>query len=516
MRYENGVPDAPFHSNYHEYVLKRLIREAAEKGYDMLGWTTAEIQSERWSDEYAEGYRIEYDQDIPKFLRKYGKKWGATVGRTSLPGLKTKETLYDVNREESFPDIQDWKIEVRQTVREQGGNPKDIMFWNDGEFWIAYDQKTGAETDRAKVQKTSGMVWSMPITQAMKDSVLYEGQVMYQSRATGTSNRDLLAGAFEDLARSPAEMEFLQKYQENIGLLNEQEAKLQEIRTEIRELTFGKGPKDPKRLEQLQEEAGKTANRIHIYDKKLLQLEAAKPLRDVLDREREKVRKATRQKGQEAMAEYREKRKESAARKDARRKIRKTVFELDKLLNRGDKKKNVKSGMTSMVDSVLKLADALFMDEYTNRDMLRNGVGVELTDAEEKLFREAQQILQQAESGVAIEGMEFTSEVDAMNQLKKTDPGAHSFLTQGHFLGCDGTHYRWEAAAGMDFFATALNKEEKRKAVCNALTEAAGVQSTFEAVTAGSNKPELNDDSFVSGLEQTFGKANVLVQDEPR
>jgi len=105
---------------------------------------------------------------------------------------------------------------------------------------------------------------------------------------------------------------------------------------------------------------------------------------------------------------------------------------------------------------------------------------------------------------------------EAMNQLKKTDPGVHSFLTQGRLLGCDGTHYRWEAAAGMDFFATALNKEDKRKVVCNALTEAAGVESTFEAVTAGSNKPEMNDDSFVSGLEQTFGKANVLVQDEPK
>ena len=245
--------------------------------------------------------------------------------------------------------------------------------------------------------------------------------IRYQTRATGTSNRALLAGAFEDLVRSPAEMEFLQKYQENIGLLNEQEAKLQEIRTEIRDLTFGKGTKDPKRLAQLQEEAGKTANRIHIYDKKLLQLETAKPLRDVLDREREKVRKATRQKGREALENYREKRKESAAKKDARRKIRKTVFELDKILNRGDKKKHVKDGMNAMVSSSLKLADALFMDEYTNRDMLRNGVGVELTEGEEKLFQEARQLMEAIESGAAMEGMEFASEIDAMDQLKKLD-----------------------------------------------------------------------------------------------
>jgi hypothetical protein len=92
------APDAPFKDTYHEFVLKRLIREAAEKSYDSIGWTTAEIQSKRWSEEYAEGYRIEYDQDIPKFLNKYGKKWGAKVGKTSLPNLKAQKTAYDVYR----------------------------------------------------------------------------------------------------------------------------------------------------------------------------------------------------------------------------------------------------------------------------------------------------------------------------------------------------------------------------------------------------------------------------------
>ena len=81
---ENGVvEDAPFKNNYHEFVLKRLIRMASEQGYDSIGWTPAEMQSNRWSDNYAEGYRIEYDQDIPSFLKKYGKKWGATVGSST-------------------------------------------------------------------------------------------------------------------------------------------------------------------------------------------------------------------------------------------------------------------------------------------------------------------------------------------------------------------------------------------------------------------------------------------------
>lgn len=111
---DSQAHEAPFKDNYHEFVLKNLLRNAAENGYDSIGWTPAEVQSKRWSDEYAEGYRIEYDQDMPKFLKKYGKQWGASVGATTLPN--------------------------------------------------------GTE------------VWSMDITDSMRDSVLYEGQVMYSDR----------------------------------------------------------------------------------------------------------------------------------------------------------------------------------------------------------------------------------------------------------------------------------------------------------------------------------------------
>ena len=178
------VPDAPFKDNYHEFVLKRLIRMAAEEGYDSIGWTTADIQSKRWSEDYAEGYRIEYDQDIPKFLKKYGKQWGAEVGKTPLPGLNSKETYYDVNREEVFDSFAVWQDTVRSTIDEQGGDVRNVLFGMDGSDWIAYDKKTGVEYDRATVSKTSDSVWSMDITPAMKKSVLKEGQEMYSSQET--------------------------------------------------------------------------------------------------------------------------------------------------------------------------------------------------------------------------------------------------------------------------------------------------------------------------------------------
>lgn len=87
---EKGKPPvAPFAKTYTDFVMKRLLREAAENGYDSIGWTTAKQQEDRWSSDYAEGYRIEYDQDIPKFMNKYGKKWGGKVDQVTLDNGET-------------------------------------------------------------------------------------------------------------------------------------------------------------------------------------------------------------------------------------------------------------------------------------------------------------------------------------------------------------------------------------------------------------------------------------------
>lgn len=43
-----GVPDAPFKTDWHELVVKRMLREAAERGADRLAWTTGDQQAERY------------------------------------------------------------------------------------------------------------------------------------------------------------------------------------------------------------------------------------------------------------------------------------------------------------------------------------------------------------------------------------------------------------------------------------------------------------------------------------
>jgi hypothetical protein len=43
------VPDAPFEKNWSELAMKRMLRLAAEEGYDYVAWTTGEQQAERYN-----------------------------------------------------------------------------------------------------------------------------------------------------------------------------------------------------------------------------------------------------------------------------------------------------------------------------------------------------------------------------------------------------------------------------------------------------------------------------------
>src|ERR1700691_4150299 len=44
----SGVPDAPFKTTWPELGMKRMIRYAAENGYEKVAWTTGETQAARY------------------------------------------------------------------------------------------------------------------------------------------------------------------------------------------------------------------------------------------------------------------------------------------------------------------------------------------------------------------------------------------------------------------------------------------------------------------------------------
>lgn len=173
----DAVPAAPFEKNWHELAFKRMLRLAAEEGYDIVAWTTGEQQADRYdlstsvdeirvidagmgeheirgfkdgknvlnqtvtdgekglaayigkdmarkayatlhegdqtylvNDTYAafkgddlriggEGMKGFYDDILPRFVNKYGKKWGITVYDQKLPAIEHVAHMIDVTPE---------------------------------------------------------------------------------------------------------------------------------------------------------------------------------------------------------------------------------------------------------------------------------------------------------------------------------------------------------------------------------------------------------------------------------
>ena len=199
---------------------------------------------------------------------------------------------------------------------------------------------------------------------------------LFQDRDTDSiSNRAILANALESAAQNDIERKRLEEYRGKIDLLNSEEQKLQGLRSEIRELSFAKGPKDTKRIRELQFEANQTANRINIIDRQLLRLEAAAPLQNVLQREKQMAYKRAEQKGKETLAAYREKATktqreiisryqesrangiDSRKRTAMRHKIQNVVNELNDLLLNESKKRHVPDSLKKAVADALALVN---------------------------------------------------------------------------------------------------------------------------------------------------------------
>lgn len=73
------VPDMPFKTDWHEFQLKKLLREGAEKNADRISFTPGAEQIARNSgSKKPETFLNLYDKMSPGFLNKFGKKYGDT------------------------------------------------------------------------------------------------------------------------------------------------------------------------------------------------------------------------------------------------------------------------------------------------------------------------------------------------------------------------------------------------------------------------------------------------------
>lgn len=142
-------------------------------------------------------------------------------------------------------------------------------------------------------------------------------QRMYSERdPDAVSNREILATSLESAAKNDIERKRLAEYKKKAQHLDEEQAKLAEVKKRIHELSFSKGKRDMATLKSLKESATRIEARINTYDRQLLSLETSKPIRDVLTREKDLVRKREQEKAKENLTIYKEHAEKRQAERD--------------------------------------------------------------------------------------------------------------------------------------------------------------------------------------------------------
>lgn len=239
-----GVPDAPFKKTWPELALKRMIRWAAEQGFDRIAWTTGEQQASRYDlsrqvdairlsgdfdqsievsvarpgegyehlqsttrDKLAdvvgreiaekalttdqrefrgldlrvggEGMAGFYDRMLPEVANKLAKRFGARVGTSEIDvgggGEPSPEIVHEARRaieRNGFLGF-DSLGEALSAIRVHPD-------W--ANRWEVDDPADRAAIGAWRRARTGATVHSLDITPAMRDSVLYEGQPLFQTR----------------------------------------------------------------------------------------------------------------------------------------------------------------------------------------------------------------------------------------------------------------------------------------------------------------------------------------------
>jgi hypothetical protein len=190
VKVDEGVPDAPFKTTWHELTLKRAIQEASEKGYDQIAFTTGKTQAER--------YDLSKQVNSLKVERNTTGNYSLRIKRTDAD--KTFEPLKSNVPESELPDY--IGKDLAQKIIEEGSGSRDFSKVYSGlDLQVGgegmkgfYDnilpkslEKLGKKFD-AKVGKTEmdGVeVWQMDITPKMRESVTTKGQPLFAVPAVG-------------------------------------------------------------------------------------------------------------------------------------------------------------------------------------------------------------------------------------------------------------------------------------------------------------------------------------------
>ena len=214
------IPAMPFEKGWMELSLKRMLRYAAENGYDGIAWTTGEMQADRY-DLSKQVDKITYfknndgtynlvidakQQDNPiRYSNLTESKLSDTVGKDVAERIVKNEGAKPNRKEERWYDenVYEFAGELEGEGLKVGGEGmKGFYDKMIPSFLNKYAKKWGARVGETKIpgmgrkvlsnsfneKRLSETVPFLPITESMKESVM-EGQVLFESMPEFGSER---------------------------------------------------------------------------------------------------------------------------------------------------------------------------------------------------------------------------------------------------------------------------------------------------------------------------------------
>lgn len=214
--YYRAIPDAPFDKNWHELAMKRMLRYAAENGYNVVAWTKGDQQAERYNigkvisgihkDQPTEqGYqRFEinsYTPSAPRFI--FTDDEGKIVDAIDNNGEDIPDYV-GMNLSEVFG--KDLAIKMLGAEANTRISNDEMRVGGEGmtgfydrmlpAFMNKYGKKWGVKVEDINFPGLEGglTMHSVPVTEEMKASVM-EGQTMFRTRRSNESPAEFLKDA---------------------------------------------------------------------------------------------------------------------------------------------------------------------------------------------------------------------------------------------------------------------------------------------------------------------------------
>ena len=184
VRSQRGAVDAaPFEKNWHELAMKRMLRLAAEEGFDKVAWTTGEQQAERYDMRKQVG-SIEVRRDNGEYnVFTYNTHGGLIYEATA--------TMTPEQISETFGKELGGKILAVESGKRETITGENLSFGGEGmkgfydrmlpSFVSKYTKKWGAKVGEVTMPslEENNTMWSVDVTPEMQESVM-QGQTMFR------------------------------------------------------------------------------------------------------------------------------------------------------------------------------------------------------------------------------------------------------------------------------------------------------------------------------------------------